>query len=74
MNITLTADEALIKQARECARRRGTSLNNLIREQMRRLTSGGSEGAAEEFVELALRHAGKSPRGYRFDRQEAHRR
>ena len=72
MNITLTADEALIKQAREFARSRGTGLNSLIREQMRRMTSGDSEAAAAEFLELTSTRAGKSAKGYRFDRAEAH--
>ena len=61
MNITLTADEALIKQAREFARSRGTSLNSLIREQMRRMTSGDSEAAAAEFLEFRPTDRNRTP-------------
>lgn len=73
MNITLTADENLVKRAREFARSHGTSLNNLIREQLQRMTTGGSaEAAAAEFLQLVCTRAGKSGKGYRFDRSEAH--
>ena len=72
MNITLSAEEALVKKARECARQEGTSLNGFIRHQLKRLVEGGGKSAAEEFVALTTAHAGMSAKGFRFDRNEAH--
>ena len=74
MNITLSAEEALIKKARECARQEGVSLNGFIRGQLRRLVEGGGKAAADEFLALATTHSGRSAKGFRFDREEAHRR
>ncbi len=42
MNVTLSVDEELLKRAREHAARRGTSLNQLIRDFLSQLTSGAS--------------------------------
>jgi hypothetical protein len=39
MHVTLSLDEALVARAREIARARGTSLNQLIRDQLEYLTS-----------------------------------
>ena len=75
MNITLSADKQLIKKTRAYAGRRGTSMNQLIRDFMERVTGEGSaREAATEFESLARGHAGRSSRGYRFDREEAHER
>ena len=73
MNLTLSADERIIKKMREHAARRGSSLNQMIREYMLEVTGGGDpEKQADEFVRLAKDHPGKSPRGFRFDREDAH--
>ncbi len=75
MNITLSADEQVIRRSREYARRHNTSLNQLIRDYLRRVASmeeGLSPG--EEFVSIAQEYAGESAPDYRFDRDEIHRR
>jgi len=73
MNITLSADEQLIKKAREYAAQRGTSLNQIIREYLEQFTEGSSiEDHAQEFENLARTYGGASPDGYVFDREEAH--
>ena len=75
MNLTLSADEQLIKKMRELAAKRGSSLNQMIREYMQEATGGGDpQIKADEFARLAKEHPGESPPGFRFDREEAHRR
>ena len=69
MNITLSADTELIKKGREYARAHNTSLNQLVRDYLLRLTGGGdAEKAAEEFVRIASTMPGKSDNGYEFSR------
>jgi hypothetical protein len=47
MNVTLALDEELVRKAREVAQARGTTLNQLIRDQLR-LVVGNSD--AEETI------------------------
>jgi len=74
MNITLSADEAVIKQARKRAEAMGKSLNQLVREYLQQL-AGGSD--VEDDIK-ALRRLSKEGRGrsggWRFDREEIHER
>ena len=69
MNITLSADKDLIDKSRQYAREHNTSLNNLVRDYLRKLC--GEQDAvsnADEFTQLARTMAGRSPKGYRFQR------
>lgn len=71
MNITFSANEELIKKAREYAKRHNTSLNNLIRAHLEQISNQmDRDSAAREFETLCLEHPGESPDGYRFDRAE----
>jgi hypothetical protein len=77
MNITLSADIGLIEKAREVARRRETSLNQLVREYFTHLTEpqdNANKQAADEFYRLATEQPGRSPEGWKFNREEANRR
>jgi len=75
MNITLSADKKLIETARKLAASRQTSLNGLIREYLKTLcATQEAQEAAAEFASLAIDHGGRSEDGFRFDREEAHRR
>ena len=75
MNITLSADEELVKKAREVATRQGSSLNRMIREYMEKLASVTDvDSIAEEFAMLARQRGGESPQGFVFNREEAHER
>lgn len=75
MNITLTADERLVRKAREYAGAHNTTLNQLIREYMERLTGRlDASAAAEEFSRIARSNPGRSPDEYRFDRESIHQR
>ncbi len=74
MNITLSADGELIKRAREVARCQGKSLNQMIREYLRTLTSQ-HEGtdSVEELFDM-MDEGGGDLRGRRWSRDEIHER
>jgi len=74
MNITLSADDVIVRKARESARQTGISLNGFIRTQLKRLAEGAGEEAANEFLKLTGSRSGKSSASFHFDREEAHRR
>jgi len=61
MNLTIAIDDDLLDRARELARRRGVSLQELIREQLRTL-AGEQDGAAvaEELLALMTSAGGRS--------------
>jgi len=72
-NVTLTADEDLLAKARAYAQARKTTLNQLIRDYLTRLTGQvDPEQAAEEFAELARSRPGCSEEGFVFSRRAAH--
>ncbi len=69
MNITLSADQKLIEQARRFAKKQNTSLNNLIREYLQSMDpKNKKEDRAKEFTALARQFGGKSPEGFKFTR------
>ncbi len=69
MNITLSADAKLIKKGREYAKAHNTSLNQLVRDFLRRVTGGSDvEKAADEFLNLAKTMPGYSENGFKFSR------
>lgn len=73
MNITLSADEKLIARARAYAREHNTTLNQVIRDYMERLTGRpDGEEAAAEFAALAREHSGRPDRDFKFDRHAIH--
>ena len=71
MNITLSADKDLINNSRLYAQKHNTTLNNLVREYLKRITNE-SEGKniAHEFETLARNKSGKSSRDYKFNRDD----
>ena len=61
VNITLAIDEKLLARARQVALKRGTTLNQLVRSYLERLTfSTGAPSVAEEFARLWAEHQGHS--------------
>ena len=75
MNITLSADAETVVRTRKYAREHGTSVNQLVRDFLANLTGQDDRNrAAEEFAKNAIGHGGKSPAGFRFDREKVHRR
>jgi hypothetical protein len=74
MNITLSVDEEVIRLARRRAEVLGTSVNQLVREYLGQLAGKSDpEAEAEEFERLSRLAQGNS-RGWKFNREELHRR
>lgn len=74
MNLTLSIDDRLLKEAREVARSMGKSVNQLVREYLEQLASKDDpERDIEELRRLSSRSQGRS-RGWKFDRDEIHER
>ena len=72
MNITLSIDEKVAKEARKVANNMGTSLNQLIRDHLELLTKKNqSNGDLDEFIGLSGQ--GHSA-GWKFNRDELHER
>jgi hypothetical protein len=72
MNLTIAVDDHLLEEARSLARRRGVSLQELLREHLRTLV-GERSGAevADELLELMKTHGGHSC-GRRWQREDAY--
>ena len=69
MNITLSAEEAVIEKARQWAKDHGTSLNSVIRDHLKTLADEADlPSVAAQFRENALR--GRSDLGYQFRRDD----
>lgn len=66
-NITLSGDEALIRKAREKAKRENTTLNAVFREWLSRYV--GQEGEQSQYRSLMKRLSYAQP-GRRFSREE----
>ncbi|MDA3810913.1 MAG: DUF6364 family protein [Spirochaetaceae bacterium] len=75
MNITLSADKALIENSRHYAKKHHTTLNNLVREYLKRITNE-TEGKsiAEEFNKLARDFGGESSTDFKFNRDDIYNR
>jgi len=72
MNITLAIEDRLVKKARRKADATGTSLNQVVRDHIRKYAGEDDPASTiEEF--LSLRGNGNS-RGWRFNRDEVHER
>jgi hypothetical protein len=70
-NITLSLDEKTIERARNAAQAMGTSLNQIVREHIERL-SGADQRQADHDSFEARAKAGKGRlNGWKFDREEA---
>ena len=74
MNVTLSIDDDLLRDARQVAQAMGKSVNQLVREYLERLTGrDGAERDVEELRRLSAEGGGRT-RGWRFDRDELHER
>ncbi len=74
MNLTLSVNDELVKDARQAAEAMGKSLNQLIREYLEQLTARDHPSDdVEELRRLTTQGEGRS-QGWRFDRGELHER
>ena len=74
MNVTLSIDERLMKEARRRAEAMGTSVNQLVREFLEQFAGQtDSDADATEFERLSRPARGNSS-GWKFNREELHER
>ena len=72
MNLTISVDDELLIKARDHARRRGISLQELIRGYLRSLVGERpAESVAEELIDL-MRSEGGHSGGRKFRREDAY--
>lgn len=71
MNVTLSIDDQILVRARSLAQRRGTSLNQMIRDYLETLTASDPSQAVSELERLWGKEEGDSG-GWTWDREEAH--
>lgn len=72
MNLTISIEDSILEEARKLARRRGTSVQELLRAHLETLVGRAStEAAARELLELMETHGGRSG-GRRIAREEAY--
>ena len=72
MNLTLSVDEQLVERARKRANALGKSLNRMVRDYLQTLAGGDDP---DESIAEFRRLSGKGhSRGWRFNRDEIHRR
>jgi hypothetical protein len=70
VNITVSVDEKIVERAREIARGQGTSLDEMIRTHLERITAVPSpDDVATEFVRLSMPPQGSSS-GRKVSREE----
>jgi hypothetical protein len=74
-NITLSVDEHLLERARLYAKANSTTLNQLVRDFLARITdSPDPKEVARQFAAEARGQAGCSDEDFVFDREDTHRR
>jgi Family of unknown function (DUF6364) len=71
MNVTLSIDDQTLTRARLLAQRRGTSLNQMIREYLESLTASDPAQAVAELDRLWNEEEGDSG-GWTWNREEAY--
>jgi hypothetical protein len=72
MNITLSIDEKIVTEAREAAAAMGKSLNEVIREDLERLTRRHRRD--QDFAELKILSGQGKAEDWSFNRDELHER
>jgi hypothetical protein len=72
MNVTLSIDEKLLARARKLAHERGSSVNQLIRDYLERLTGrSGPTDVIERLERLWSEQEGRSG-GWKWNREEVY--
>lgn len=70
-NLTLSIDEKTIERARNAAQAMGTSLNQVVREHIERLSGADQRQADHDAYEARAKAAKGRLNGWKFDREEA---
>ncbi len=71
MNITLSIDEKIAKDARATARLMGKSLNQAVRDYLAQLARQNEIAEDIEQFEKSTKNSGGQLKGYKFNREEA---
>ena len=74
MNVTLSIDDETLARARELATRRGTSLNQMIRDYLEEVASDMSTEEILQELELLWESGSGNSEGRRWTREELHER
>jgi hypothetical protein len=70
-NLTLSIDEKIIERARDAAKAMGTSLNQIVREHIERLSGADQRQAEHDAYEVRAKAGKGRLDGWKFDRDEA---
>jgi hypothetical protein len=70
MNVTLSIPERLVEEARRVAEARGISLNQMIRDELARLTAPAERDAALTELQGLWASSSGSSRGKKWTREE----
>ncbi len=74
MNLTISVDKKTVKRARKVAQAMHKSLNQLLRDYLEQLAdTDEAQGDCEELRRLSVQGQGRS-RGWKFNREELHKR
>ena len=74
MNVTLSIDDEVIERARELAKKRGTSLNQMVRDYLTELAADLSPEQLIAELEAHWATSGGNSEGRRWTREEIHER
>jgi hypothetical protein len=70
MNVTLSIDDRLVTEARKVAETRGMSLNQMIREELQRITAAASGDDLVRELEAQWTCSTGRSGGWRWNREE----
>jgi hypothetical protein len=80
-NLTLSADAEILSQMRLYAKEHNTTVNQIVRDLFEQLVKQQQDrenqkrkAIADEFLSFTSKHAGRSEEGWKFNREEAHKR
>ena len=74
VNVTLSIDDETVERARELAKQRGTSLNQMIRDYLRELAADLTPDEIIAELEVHWATSGGNSGGQRWTREEIHER
>jgi hypothetical protein len=74
MNVTLSIDDDVLREARRRAEALGTSVNQLVREYLEQFVGKRNPAAVAEELERLSRLAHGDRKGWKFNRDEIHER
>ena len=74
MNLTLSVDDDVVREARRRAEAMGTSVNQLVREYLEQLAGKRDPAAVAAELERLWKEGSGNSHGWKFNRDEIHER